>query len=150
MLDANPQSDDYAARVAADVAARYGVVVRPAVVQQVPAGVSGLPQPVWNGVYLVYPDPVKAQNSWRGRAKPVSEKRKGLADPVVHARRLRVAELHAQGLGDAEIAEAAGIEFRCVMADRRHLRLRANASRHAVALHLMPAPVGQDRADLNG
>lgn len=126
MLDASSAQDDYAARVAADVAARYGVAVNPQVVQRVPAGMSSAPQVIWDGKQLVYEHLTGSGNAWRGRSIVVPERRKGLADPVVHARRKQVAEAHGRGLSDMAIAAELQIDIRHVRADRKVMRLKAH------------------------
>ena len=117
-------SADYAAQVAADVAARYGIArgVDPAVVKQLPRGASGQPLPVWNGSQLVYPE--DARVSWR--AQQQARARRDMEDPVLVARRARVVALHATGLCDAAIAEAMEISITLVRADR----IRAKLSPH--------------------
>lgn len=129
MLDAcRAPSDDYAARVAAEVSARYGLTVPAAVVQVVPHGVSGLPQAVWDGQHLVYAANIaKPKGSgWRGYGKHLPESRRGLVNPDLQDRRKKVADLHAKGLSDGQIAAALGIEHKVDRADRRALQLRAN------------------------
>lgn len=128
MLDASQTPDDYATRVAADVAARYGLTaINPAVVQRVPTGVSGLPQPIWDGKALAYVQP----QGWRVQ-KPgaTSAKRHGLVDPAVHARRERVAEMVAAGASDYQIADSMGVDVQLIRIDRKVMRLAANVVRH--------------------
>jgi hypothetical protein len=127
MLDAS-FSEDYAAQVAADVARRYGLQVSPKVVTSVPIGVSGLPQPVWDGRKLIYPehDGKKGVPVWRRRTSSDNPKRQGLVDPAVADRRLKVEDLHATGANDFEIADHLGVDVRVIRVDRRALRLRAN------------------------
>lgn len=127
MLDSVSQDQDYAARVAAQVAARYGVTVPVGAVQCVPTGVSGLPQPVWDGRNLVY---VEAQTGWRKKPGASSPKRQGLVDPAVQDRRARVAEMHATGASDYQMADAFGVDVRVIRIDRKVMRLAANAVRH--------------------
>lgn len=124
----------YAAAVAADVAARYGIAggVNSALVRQVPRGASGQPLPVWNGTQLVYPEDAKV--SWR--AQQQARARRDMEDPAVTARRKRVVDLHATGLCDAAIAEAMDISIDRVRADRIRAKLPphqdpAEAERHA-------------------
>lgn len=118
-------SDDHAARVAAEVAARYGLTVDPAVVQRVAPGVSGLPQPVWDGRALVYEPQSAGRKPWV-RLPQRRRGRQGLVDPAVAERRQAVAALHAQGLSDAQISEKLGISTGTIYGDRRVLGLRAN------------------------
>lgn len=127
MLDAVSQDQDYAARVAASVAARYGVTGRLDVVQCVPPGVSGLPQPFWDGKSLVYGEP---QKGWRRKPGAASPNRQGLVDPAVQARRERVVEMHATGASDYQMADAFGVDVRVIRIDRKVMRLRANVVRH--------------------
>lgn len=124
----------YAAAVAADVAARYGIAggVDSALVKRVARGVSGQPLPVWNGSQLIYPEAAKV--SWR--AQQQARARRDMEDPAVVTRRARVVELHATGLCDAAIAEAMDISINRVRADRIRAKLSphqdpAEAERHA-------------------
>lgn len=123
---------DYAARVAQDVAARYGVTVAPAVVQVVPAGTSGMPQAVWvpnahGGGQLVYAAPL----AWNGSAKVAAQKRRrrgSAVSPDLIARRDRVREAHAAGLHDMAIAAELSLPVATVQADRRLMGLAAHAA----------------------
>lgn len=128
MLEARYSADDYAARVAADVAARYGLPVNPAVVQTVPTGTSGLPQAMWDGKHLIYNvnDGKPSGAAWRNRHRSIDDRRVGLVDPAVFERRAAVADLHRAGCTDAQIAETLRIEIKFVRSDRQHLKLRAN------------------------
>lgn len=114
---------DYAARVAAEVAARYGVAVQPEAVQRVDTGVSGRALPVWDGSQLVYPD-------WKEQKKrdQAAQVRARKLAPVVSQRRQDVARLHAEGLHDRAIAEVLGIDRLDVQSERRALKLLANPS----------------------
>src|SRR3990167_2907066 len=109
---------DYAARVAAEVAARYGVAVQPEAVQRVDTGVSGRALPVWDGSQLVYPD-------WKEQKKrdQAAQVRARKLAPVVSQRRQDVARLHARA-----IAEVLGIDRLDVQSERRALKLLANPS----------------------
>lgn len=111
----------YAAQVAADVAARYGIAdgVDAAIFKLVPRGTSGQLVPVWNGTQLIYPEAAKV--SWR--AQQQARARRDMEDPAVVARRARVVELHATGLCDAAIAEAMEISISRVRADRIRSKL---------------------------
>ncbi len=129
MLD-SCQSDDYAAGVAQDVARRYGLSVSPAVVQRVPVGLSGLSQPVWDEktARLIYVEAVGKRGlpGWNKRPSSDRPARQGLVNPVVAERRLKVADLHATGANDFEIAEQLGQDVRVIRVDRRVLKLPAN------------------------
>lgn len=118
-------SADYAAKVAADVAARYGIArgVDPVVVKQVPCGASGQPLPVWNGTQLVYPEDAKL--AWRA-AQASQFRRKIEPLSVVELRRARVRALHAQGFTDVEMADALGVRRAVVYIDRTALELPCN------------------------
>lgn len=112
----------YAAEVAADVAARYGVAVAATAVQIVPVGVSARPLPVWNGKALVYPE--EQRTSWR-KAQSVRA-RVEQRSPRVVMRRLQIADLHAQGLHDAAIVAALGLTISMVRYDRYAMHLPAH------------------------
>lgn len=131
---------DYAASVAAEVAARYGAIVRPEVVQLVPRGTSGFALPIWDPVkkLLITPDwedRKRAAKSaiWRGARNRLGAK----PDPEVAARRAAVAEAHARGLTDAQIAvelaaDWPGITSGTVANDRRA---------QGLAAHMPPPPL---------
>lgn len=141
--DAAP-CDDYAAQVAAEVAARYAVLVPAAVVQVVPLGQSGLPALVWENGRLIYPDhkgkALGQAYKAIGSAKARAARRGGLVDPEVSLRREHVVALHRKGMTDAQIAQALGVLPGTVQADRRFLQIRAN-----VAPSLGPRTVTQVR-----
>lgn len=120
---------DYATRVAADVAARYGAKVDPAVVQTLPMGHSSHPLPVWNGHALVYPDPEVA--GWRKAIK--TRAKRDLENPMIAARRKRVAALHAEGHCDRVISEMLDISLNKVRDDRYRLKLASHADPQAAA-----------------
>jgi DNA-binding CsgD family transcriptional regulator/AraC-like DNA-binding protein len=110
------------ARVAAEVAARYGVTATPDVVKFLPRGLSSFVPPVWNGYTLVHADPKKA--SWR-HAQNVRAKR-DLESPLVKVRRAEVARLHGLGWQDEAMASALNVSHWTVKADRSRLGLTAN------------------------
>lgn len=126
---------DYAARVARDVAARYGVAVAPAVVRVVPPGASGLPQVVWvpnehGGGQLQFTAPTP----WNGSAGVAARKRRrrGIAtSPEVLARREAVRAAHAEGLHDMAIAERLAVSSATVQADRHVMDLLCNPAPQA-------------------
>lgn len=128
MLDSRHSPDEYAASVADEVAARYGLAVSAAVVQRVPTGTSGLPQVVWDGKHLVLADlqGKEASAAWRNRHKTPAAHRQGLVDPKVQDRRKRVVELHAGGATDYQMAATLAVDVRVIRVDRKALRLRAN------------------------
>lgn len=128
MLDSRHSPDEYAASVADEVAARYGLAVSAAVVQRVPTGTSGLPQVVWDGKHLVLADlqGKEAGAAWRNRHKTPAAHRQGLVDPKVQDRRKRVVELHAGGATDYQMAATLAVDVRVIRVDRKALRLRAN------------------------
>lgn len=130
MLDASHSPCDYAARVADEVAARYGLAVSPAVVQRVPPGTSGLPQVVWDGKHLVLAEHQgkEAGAAWRNRHKTPAAHRQGLVDPKVQDRRKRVVDLHATGATDYQMADTLAVDVRVIRVDRKALRLRANVN----------------------
>lgn len=115
----------YAAQVAADVAARYGVPVPKAAVQVVPRGVSSNPLPVWDGKQLVYAE--QPRNAWRNQREASFRNR--TVSPKAVERRLQVSELHAEGLHDAAIAAQLGVHQSLVVSDRKRLHLAANPNR---------------------
>lgn len=117
------------AKVAAEVAARYGVAVAPDAVTRVAQGASGLPQIVWDGKALVYDAPADAwrkagQRAFKSRAQAI---RMGIGPGAeVQARRDEVARLHALGLYDPDIAEQVGIALATVRCIRYELGLESN------------------------
>ena len=113
-----------AARIAADVAVRYGAIVRPDVVRAVPAGASGLPLPVWNGRDLIYPE--STPNYWRQGVSQHFIRKARMPKPHVQLRRDRVQALHGTGLIDTEIADALGVSIQVVYGDRVALGLDNN------------------------
>ncbi len=124
---------DYAAKVAADVAARYGVAVTPDAVRIVPRGVSADPEMRWVGNALRYVDdsgtPIGSQIV-RTRAQSAGRaamRRTGAIDPVVAARRAEVARMHAMGMTDRQMCNALGVGIHLIAADRKNLRLLPNA-----------------------
>ncbi len=130
MLDASHSPCDYAARVADEVAVRYGLAVSPAVVQRVPPGTSGLPQVVWDGKHLVLAEHQGKEvgAAWRNRHKTPAAHRQGLVDPKVQDRRKRVVDLHATGATDYQMADTLAVDVRVIRVDRKALRLRANVN----------------------
>ncbi|GLS87704.1 hypothetical protein GCM10010873_26780 [Cypionkella aquatica] len=112
----------YAAQVAADVAARYGMPVAQDAVQIIPRGMSSVAHPVWDGSQLVYRE--ESRDSWRKQR--AASKRNYITSPKVVERRLQVARLHAEGLHDAAIAEALEVESSIIHQDRTALKLIAN------------------------
>lgn len=115
------------ARVAAEVAARYGALVAPEVVSQVPMGASGLPQPVWNGRELVYDTKISPMRAainiaWR-KAHP---RVKAAVSPAVAERRETLRGLHAAGYTDPQLVQALGCSLVTVRSDRYAMGLRAN------------------------
>ncbi|MFC3180472.1 DeoR family transcriptional regulator [Cypionkella sinensis] len=117
----------YAAQVAADVAARYGMPVSAKAVQLVPRGVSATPLPIWDGSQLVYT--AEARTSWR--SKQLANYRNRNVSPKAINRRLQVAALHAEGLHDAAIAAQLGEHQSVVANDRKRLGLIAIPSRNS-------------------
>lgn len=114
------------AETPAQIAARYGATVAPGLtVQRLPRGASSWPLPVWDGHALRYPDPEQGKRlGWRGGNSG------GLGNPRTVAaaleRRPKVAQLHAEGLSDSQIADALGARIDAIRTDRRHLGLSAN------------------------
>lgn len=136
-----PDHITQAARIAAEVAARYGCPVSPDVVQVVPLGTSGIDLPVWDGKHLVYADP----QGWK-QSRAVTARRE-FDNPAITARRAHLARLHADGLQDAAIAAALSVSQAVVKWDRKRLHLPANLDRitaemienRRLALHRMVA-----------
>ena len=114
-----------AARIAADVAARYGCPVDPRVVQVIPRGVSGLPLPFFNGTHLVNADPAAARATHK-RVMWAGVKGRAAPSPEVAQRRQRIAALHAQGKTTAEIAAAISVDANIVRIDLQRLKLTAH------------------------
>jgi DNA-binding NarL/FixJ family response regulator len=127
-MSARKTSAAYAAAVAADVAARYGAKVNPAVVQVLPQGMVSAPTPIWcpKANQLVYPNGAEFYRNTQRFGQ--TRKRPNLA---IAKRRERVAELHAQGLTDGEVAEALAVSQQIAIADRQFLKLVRNADRKA-------------------
>jgi DNA-binding CsgD family transcriptional regulator len=113
----------------AQIAARYGAVVRPGVtVQQIPRGTSAYSLPVWTGNTLEYPD--ADQRGWRAEAAAGRKRAAQLRrdNPAIIARREQVAGLHAQGLITAEIVAATGLPAYVVSGDLRALGLQPHCA----------------------
>lgn len=147
MFDAGPMvpvDEDRAARVAAEVAARYGVAVCPSVVSVVPPGGTAFVYPVWDGRHLVVPEAHAA--NWRkaSRAAYVVHKRAvARTESAAQLRRAQVAEWVGAGLTDPEIAERLGVARACVQQDRALLKLPGNPAPHA---HVVAAQTRMDIA----
>lgn len=119
---------DAAARIAAEVALRYGVAVCPSRVQICPARTFATTTPIWDGRDLVYPDHVarKEQHKkamWAGAALA----RASAVDPGITTRRGGVLRLHGAGLCVRQIAEALDISYSTASADHRACQLVPNA-----------------------
>ena len=122
------------ARVAAEVAARYGALVSPDVVARVPAGASGLPALVWDAtsrelVYDTAVNPMRAaiNTAWKRSRGPVKT---GLS-PEVATRRAELRTAHAQGKTDLQIAEALNVSISVIRRDRVAMKLRMHPSENA-------------------
>lgn len=113
-----------AVAIAADVAARYGAIVRPDVVRRVPAGLSSLPLPVWNGRDLVYPD--GTPNRWQQATNQHYIRKARQPKPHIAERREQLRRLHAQGLIDCQIAGLLGVSVQVVYDDRTRMGLPNN------------------------
>ena len=125
---------DRAAQIAREVAARYGVAVRPEAVQVLPVGVSSFVYPVWDGAHLVLPADHAA--TWHRKSKAAfSAHRTARGDAVVQARRAQLPGLLAEGLTDAQISDRLGVTMSVVAQDRHRLGLRCNPAplAHVVA-----------------
>jgi AraC-like DNA-binding protein len=122
--DVMPHPD--AERIAAEVAARYGVAVRPGAVVRAPRGASGRPLPVWDGKRLIAPDYDKARWSAAAKAEAVRKSRLARVDAAVVARRERVRALHAEGATVAEMIEGLQVHGATVRNDLVVLQLSAN------------------------
>jgi DNA-binding CsgD family transcriptional regulator/uncharacterized protein YerC len=119
--DVMPHPD--AERIAAEVATRYGVAVRPGAVAQVPRGASGRPLPVWDGKRLIAPDYDKARWSAAAKAEGVRKSRLARVDEAVLARREKVRALHAEGATVAEMADGLQVNETTVRNDLAVLHL---------------------------
>lgn len=113
----------YSQKVADEVAARYGVAVKPCAVQVVPQGTSGIPLPVWDGHKLIIPDwKEKRQRMAVNRAREA--RRAGAAsDTRTVDLRDQIAALYAQGMTDGEMAAVLGKSAAVIAQHRRFLRL---------------------------
>lgn len=121
------------AETAAEIAARYGATVAPGVeVQQIERGVSSFVTPVWDGTHLVSGE---SRAEYMARMKRIttqnmSAQNRKLArsrkSPKVAARRAKVAELHAQGLSNAQIIEQTGQSAETLWNDLKSQGLHAN------------------------
>lgn len=125
--DLTQTDSTHAARVAAEVAARYGVPVDPSVVKSVPPSASGLPPIVWDGRALVFQTPV---NPFRRRIRADYQRHKVAVETapseIAIRRRAEVARLHAQGLFDAQIMAQMGVSLNYVRSIRSGLGLESN------------------------
>jgi len=111
-----------ASETAAQIAARYGLPLAPgAAVRQIPRGTSGQPLPVWRGNALRYPDPEDQRNRW-GHGGGIAAARHAAA----LSRRAQLAQLHAEGLTDAQLADRLGVNTATIAADRKILGLAVN------------------------
>lgn len=138
--DVMPAAPDHAARVAEEVARRYGLPVSPDVVQIVRAGASGFEYPVWGEVAgrarLRGAAGLKAGSCWQrnreaGRRMQARQQRFARAaecSAPVQARRDLVAALHGAGKSDLEMADAIGCSVGTVIQDRGKLGLAVNRS----------------------
>ena len=115
----------YADRVAADIAARYGVAVQPGAVQLVPQGTSGIPLPVWDGHRLIVPDWKEKRHRMAVNRSREARRAGAASDGAATALREEIAALYAQGLTDAEMAAHMGKSCALIGHHRRFLRLRA-------------------------
>jgi hypothetical protein len=118
-----------AERIAAEVAARYGVAVRPGAVAQVPRGASGRPLPVWDGLRLIYPGWDKKVVDKTKRAEAARKMRLQRVDDAVLARREKVRALHAEGATVAEMVEGLQVTDFTVRNDLAVLHLVPNRAR---------------------
>lgn len=135
-----PDDRDYAAAVARDVAARYGVPVDAGAVQIVPRGKSGYPPPVWVGGKagdpgrLLWPPGHPLSKEGRRAASLKASRRRGAAgSPEIRSRRDLVRAAHAEGLHDMAIAEALQMRIKDVMNDRNVMGLRCNPAPKAAS-----------------
>ena len=127
-------SKSTADRIAAEVAARYGLPVDPAVVRVVPIGACTAPGYVWCGKtqQLILLDREAGRERYR-RAMWSGSRKAGAAippSPEIAARRLAVAGLHGKGHHTRAIADQLGLTYSNVSSDLVRLGLTA---------HLMPA-----------
>ena len=132
------------ARVAAEVAARYGLAVAPDAVSRVARGVSGLSQIKWDGKDLVFDAPA---DTWRkagvrafkARAQAI---RLGVGPGLeAQQRRDEVARLHGLGFYDAQIVAQLGV----CLATVRHIRcgLGLESNGHMAQLAVAAARVAR-------
>ena len=127
-------SKSTADRIAAEVAARYGVRVDPAVVRVVPVGACTAPGYVWCGKthQLILLDREAGRERYRRAMGSASRKARGAIPPTpeIAARRAAVAGLHGKGHHTRAIADQLGLTYSNVSSDLVRLGLTA---------HLMPA-----------
>lgn len=124
-VKSHPEAD----RIAAEVAARYGVAVRPGAVAQVPRGASGRPLPVWDGHRLIYPEWDRKKVERAAKVEAARKSRLARLDPDVLARRERVAALHAEGATVAQMAETLSVKEAVIRYDLGHLGLTPNRAK---------------------
>lgn len=123
------ETAEWRARVAAEVATRYGVPVAADVVSRVAMGDSGIPALKWNGHALVYDAPV---TPWRAaRRREYNSHAHGVRvstgrSVAAQHRRDEVARLHGLGLYDAQIMAQLGISLSTVRNIRYDLELDSN------------------------
>lgn len=117
-------------QIAAEVAARYGVTVRPSAVQVLPTGASAWAAPVWDGQMLRYPDADKRKKAMQAahyrRARVGQAMREAQDRPRLTAmqeRRAAVRILHGEGLWQSEIARRLAVNYTTIAADHQALGL---------------------------
>ena len=110
-------SEDQKARIAADVAARYGVQCKPDVVQIVPRGVSGLPGYVFEGNQLVMAVKGKPGDAIRGQINAAWRE---------YHRKRRVAAARAREAGSAPVKSERQVAAEVRLAQIRDMAARGN------------------------
>lgn len=113
----------WAEKVAAEVAARYGVKVDPAVVKRVPRGVSSYALPIFDGQKFVDPDAERRQREAQRYARNFANKGRVLS-PEVTARRDLVRASHERGMTVPAIMSALSLPEYTVRMDLRRMGLQ--------------------------
>lgn len=121
-------------KLSSDDRALIDAAVRAGKVQTIPRGVSAIPQPVWDGKALVYPD---GHDMMRRRiSAQYLPGRAGYVPPEVSERRKKVLGLHAEGYGVTEIADLLSVSPNAIREDHKRLAIAPN--RQAIAGGVTP------------
>lgn len=123
------ETGEWRARVAAEVAARYGAIVSPEAVQRLPIGATTAPPAIWDGRKLIYDTEISPFRAILNANYKRSQRKRVLlsTSPVVVQRRADVAALHGQGLTDAEMMARLSCSVASIRQARYDQGLAANA-----------------------